>query len=141
MGVKGFKQLFVFRHRVGKCTNKCMYLTKYVKLNLLVLFLGSTHLQSCIKSPTFLFCPLYNNLTHQVNAMYSPEENSIWIPLGIQNPPFYAGHQVQSLNYGAIGMVLGHELTHGFDNMGRQGIYSVLGICMSLIFSGKQAHQ
>ena len=51
--------------------------------------------------------------------MYSPEENSIWIPLGIQNPPFYAGHQVQSLNHGAIGMVLGHELTHGFDNMGR----------------------
>ena len=66
--------------------------------------------------------------------MYSPEENSIWIPLGIQNPPFYAGHQVQSLNYGAIGMVLGHELTHGFDNMGRLGIYSVLGTYMHVTY-------
>lgn len=33
-------------------------------------------------------------------------------------PPFYESDRVQSLNYGAIGMVLGHELTHGFDNMG-----------------------
>ena len=52
--------------------------------------------------------------------MYSPEQNSIWIPLGIQNPPFFDFDTVQSLNYGAIGMVLGHEFTHGFDNMGSQ---------------------
>ncbi len=58
--------------------------------------------------------------TSLVNAMYVPEENSIWIPLGIQNPPFFQGNRVQALNYGAIGMVLGHELTHGFDNMGSQ---------------------
>lgn len=50
--------------------------------------------------------------------MYVPPENSIWIPLGIQMPPFYQSDRVQSLNYGAIGMVLGHELTHGFDNSG-----------------------
>jgi len=96
----------------------------------------STFLTNVVKMQTFwskkevnrmLEKPTYNDDinalgfdTSLVNAMYSPEENSIWIPLGIQNPPFYAGHQVQSLNYGAIGMVLGHELTHGFDNMGRQ---------------------
>lgn len=53
-----------------------------------------------------------------VNAMYVPEQNSIWIPLGIQMPPIYEDKRVQALNYGAIGAVLGHELTHGFDNMG-----------------------
>jgi len=58
--------------------------------------------------------------TSLVNAMYSPEQNSIWIPLGIQMPPFYSNHEVQSLNYGSLGMVLGHEMTHGFDNLGSQ---------------------
>merc|ERR1719414_1716858 len=56
--------------------------------------------------------------TALVNAMYLPEENSIWIPLGIQEPPFFRAGTVESLNYGAMGMVLGHEMTHGFDNMG-----------------------
>ena len=50
--------------------------------------------------------------------MYVPPENSIWIPLGIQRPPFYQSDSVDALNYGALGMVLGHELTHGFDNNG-----------------------
>ena len=50
--------------------------------------------------------------------MYVPPENSIWIPLGIQRPPFFQYDSLDALNYGAIGMVLGHELTHGFDNMG-----------------------
>ena len=54
----------------------------------------------------------------QVNAMYVPPENSIWIPLGIQRPPFYQYDSIQALNYGALGLVLGHEMTHGFDNMG-----------------------
>lgn len=56
--------------------------------------------------------------TSLVNAMYVPPENSIWIPLGIQRPPFYQSDSVDALNYGALGMVLGHELTHGFDNNG-----------------------
>ena len=50
--------------------------------------------------------------------MYVPPENSIWIPLGIQRPPFYQYDSIQALNYGALGLVLGHEMTHGFDNMG-----------------------
>jgi predicted metalloendopeptidase len=50
--------------------------------------------------------------------MYVPPENSIWIPLGIQMPPFFENDRIQALNYGGIGSVLGHELTHGFDNNG-----------------------
>ncbi len=52
--------------------------------------------------------------------MYMPPDNSIWIPLGIQIPPYFQEDRIQALNYGAIGMVLGHELTHGFDNNGAQ---------------------
>ena len=50
--------------------------------------------------------------------MYEPEANAIWIPLGIQRPPVYQIGRVESLNYGGLGYVLGHEFTHGFDNTG-----------------------
>ena len=56
--------------------------------------------------------------TALVNAMYLPTENAVWVPLGIQEPPFFRAGTLDSLNYGAMGMVLGHELTHGFDNLG-----------------------
>ncbi|CAB3388647.1 Hypothetical predicted protein [Cloeon dipterum] len=54
-----------------------------------------------------------------VNAFYSPQMNSITFPAGILHPPFY-GLGLESLNYGAIGAIIGHEFTHGFDNDGRQ---------------------
>ena len=50
--------------------------------------------------------------------MYMPLYNRIWIPLGIQFPPFYQSKRLESLNFGGIGSVLGHELTHGFDDTG-----------------------
>jgi predicted metalloendopeptidase len=40
------------------------------------------------------------------------------VPMGILRPPFYSPHCLAVLNYGAIGSVIGHELTHGFDNLG-----------------------
>ncbi|TPX60631.1 hypothetical protein SpCBS45565_g07448 [Spizellomyces sp. 'palustris'] len=55
-----------------------------------------------------------------VNAYYNPTMNEIVFPAGILQPPFYSIKDPQYLNYGAIGMVVGHELTHAFDNMGRQ---------------------
>ncbi|CAL8121946.1 unnamed protein product [Orchesella dallaii] len=56
-----------------------------------------------------------------VNAFYSSTYNSITFPGGILQPPFYfTGKPIQALNYGAIGMVIGHEITHGFDDRGRQ---------------------
>ncbi|OWF36277.1 neprilysin-like [Mizuhopecten yessoensis] len=55
-----------------------------------------------------------------VNAFYSSTKNQIMFPAGILQPPFYYKGYPKSLNYGGIGMVIGHEITHGFDDRGRQ---------------------
>jgi len=55
-----------------------------------------------------------------VNAYYSPQENNINFPAGILQPPFFDNRMDAAVNYGAIGSVMGHELTHGFDDQGRQ---------------------
>ncbi|MGI9071878.1 MAG: M13 family metallopeptidase [Bryobacteraceae bacterium] len=55
-----------------------------------------------------------------VNAYYNPTENNINFPAGILQPPFYSNAADDAVNYGAVGVVIGHELTHGFDDEGRQ---------------------
>ncbi|KAK3599129.1 hypothetical protein CHS0354_016391 [Potamilus streckersoni] len=55
-----------------------------------------------------------------VNAFYHSLLNVIMFPAGILQPPFYARDQPKSMNYGGIGVVIGHEITHGFDDVGRQ---------------------
>ena len=55
-----------------------------------------------------------------VNAFYSPLENSIQFPAGILQGVFFSSERPLYLNYGAIGWVIGHEITHGFDDQGRQ---------------------
>ena len=55
-----------------------------------------------------------------VNAYYDPQENDINFPAGILQPPFYDNKLDDAVNYGGIGAVIGHELTHGFDDQGRQ---------------------
>lgn len=55
-----------------------------------------------------------------VNAYYSPNLNEIVFPAGILASPFYDPKAPPAANYGAIGMVIGHEITHGFDDQGRQ---------------------
>jgi len=55
-----------------------------------------------------------------VNAFYNPNKNDIVFPAGILQPLFYSSQFPKSLNYGGIGVVIGHEITHGFDDKGRQ---------------------
>jgi endothelin-converting enzyme/putative endopeptidase len=55
-----------------------------------------------------------------VNAYYDPQENDINFPAGILQPPFWDNKMDDAVNYGAIGAVIGHELTHAFDDEGRQ---------------------
>ena len=55
-----------------------------------------------------------------VNAYYNPEMNEIVFPAGILQPPFYDPNADDASNYGAIGAVIGHEMTHGFDDHGRK---------------------
>jgi len=53
-----------------------------------------------------------------VNAYYNPSQNNINFPAGILQPPFYDNNKDDAVNFGAIGSVIGHELTHGFDDAG-----------------------
>jgi endothelin-converting enzyme/putative endopeptidase len=55
-----------------------------------------------------------------VNAYYDPTQNNINFPAGILQPPFYSNKAGDAVNYGAVGHVIGHELTHAFDDEGRQ---------------------
>jgi len=55
-----------------------------------------------------------------VNAYYYPPRNEIVFPAGILQPPFFFAEADAAVNYGAIGMVIGHEMTHGFDDQGSQ---------------------
>lgn len=55
-----------------------------------------------------------------VNAYYSPSSNEICFPAGILQPPFFYIDGDDAINYGGIGVVIGHEMTHGFDDQGRK---------------------
>lgn len=62
---------------------------------------------------------------HIVNAYYNPTFNEIVFPAGILQPPFYSPEADAAINYGAIGGVIGHEFSHGFDDQGRK--YNAFG--------------
>ena len=55
-----------------------------------------------------------------VNAYYNPQLNEIVFPAGILQPPFFDFQADDALNYGAMGAIIGHEMTHGFDDEGSQ---------------------
>jgi len=55
-----------------------------------------------------------------VNAYEDAQTNTINFPAGILQPPFFDAKEIDAVNYGAIGMVIGHEITHGFDDQGRK---------------------
>lgn len=55
-----------------------------------------------------------------VNASYNPLQNEMQFPAGILQPPFFRADYPKAMNFGAMGMVMGHELSHGFDDQGRK---------------------
>jgi len=55
-----------------------------------------------------------------VNAYFNPLQNEIVFPAGILQPPFFDMEMDDAVNYGAIGVVIGHEMTHGYDDQGRK---------------------
>jgi len=55
-----------------------------------------------------------------INAYYQPQLNSINFPAGILQPPYFDSGMEDAVNYGAVGMIIGHEITHGFDDQGRK---------------------
>src|SRR5581483_8792761 len=55
-----------------------------------------------------------------MNASYNPTLNNITFPAGIQQPPFYDNKADDAMNFNGIDAVIGHELTHGFDDQGRK---------------------
>lgn len=66
------------------------------------------------------------NMTPQtVNANYSPTKNEITFPAAILQPPFFNQYADDAINYGAMGAVIGHEISHGFDDQGRK--YDAVG--------------
>lgn len=57
---------------------------------------------------------------HEVNAYYSSTRNEMVFPAGILQPPFFSDAYPDAMNYGSIGAVIGHEMSHGFDDQGRK---------------------
>jgi len=90
-----------------------------------------SHVQNMLNSNRFDFEYMLNKIgkpvdkdewhmnPQTVNAYYSPITNEICFPAGILQPPFFYMHADDAVNYGAIGVVIGHEMTHGFDDQGR----------------------
>ena len=62
----------------------------------------------------------WNMTPPTVNAYEDPQSNTINFPAGILQPPFFDPSQIDAVNYGAIGAVIGHEITHGYDDQGRK---------------------
>ncbi|RLO10446.1 hypothetical protein DYB28_008824, partial [Aphanomyces astaci] len=63
---------------------------------------------------------LWNKLALALNGYYQPSKNRILIPAAYLQPPFFDAKADPSANYGAIGFIIGHEISHGYDNRGRR---------------------
>jgi putative endopeptidase len=91
-----------------------------------------SYLQNMFRASEFEYNDMLNDLgkpvdrdkwymnPQTVNAYYNPTTNEICFPAGILQPPFFYMHGDDAINYGGIGVVIGHEMTHGFDDQGRK---------------------
>ncbi|MBA3915437.1 MAG: M13 family metallopeptidase, partial [Acidobacteriales bacterium] len=76
------------------------------------------HRRSLVGKPTDR--TLWTMTPPTVNAYEDAQTNTINFPAGILQPPFFDGREVDAVNYGGIGAVIGHEITHGYDDQGRK---------------------
>ncbi|XP_045477343.1 neprilysin-1-like [Harmonia axyridis] len=73
-----------------------------------------------LKYKTNLTEPIWPSGSFEINAFYSILQNAIFIPIGILQPPFFNPNVPEALNYGALGSLIGHEISHALDISGRQ---------------------
>ncbi len=93
---------------------------------------GDSYWQNRVRAAEFAYAEMIDELgklvdrdkwymsPQTVNAYYNPSSNEICFPAGILQPPFFYMDGDDALNYGGIGVVIGHEMTHGFDDQGRK---------------------
>jgi endothelin-converting enzyme/putative endopeptidase len=117
--------------KLGRIDNKIGYPSKWRDYSSLEVARGS-YLKSLLAAEAFesrrdlakIGKPLdrteWEMTAPTVNAYYSPPMNEMVFPAGILQPPFYSRGANDAVNYGAAGFVVGHELTHGFDDQGRK---------------------
>jgi putative endopeptidase len=126
---KAFKKQKAFKAKIG-------YPDKWRDFS--SLFLGNSHLDTKSLLKVIMDCNLFNHEydisqifkptdphkwemdPHDVNAYFHPIRNEIVFPAGILQPPFFNPDGDDALNYGAIGTVIGHEMTHSYDDKGSQ---------------------
>ncbi len=94
--------------------------------------LGDSYWQNMVRASEFAYAEMISDLgqpvdkskwymsPQTVNAYYNPSSNEICFPAGILQPPFFYMDGDDAINYGGIGVVIGHEMTHGFDDQGRK---------------------
>ena len=128
MGAETKKQAIVKLHAI---TNRIGYPDKWRDYTPLKIVRGDA-LGNSLRSNEFAFQHDLNKIGKPVdkrdwpyppmtvNASYNPLQNNITFPAGILQPPFYDNKADDAMNFGGIGAVIGHELTHGFDDQGSQ---------------------
>ncbi len=126
MGAETKKQAMV---KLAAITNRIGYPDKWRDYSTLTIARGDA-LGNSLRSNTFEFQRQLNKIGKPVNkgdwpyppttinASYNPLQNNITFPAGILQPPFYDNQADDAMNFGGIGAVIGHELTHGFDDQG-----------------------
>jgi putative endopeptidase len=117
--------------KLAKFTTKIGYPTKWRDYSALNIVKGEL-VGNVIRAETFEYNRNLNKLGHpvdrtewemtpqMVNAYYDPEKNEIVFPAAILQPPFFNAKADDAANYGGIGGVIGHEISHGFDDQGSQ---------------------